>query len=251
MIRTLYIDMGNSCLKWAISSGGDLGGMSRMSYTRESIAEVLSAAWGGEHAPQRIYAASVAAPEVSNSLAHWTQTHWDLAINFVKASAEDCGVKNAYEIPETLGVDRWLGLIAAGILLRGPVCVIDCGTAITIDVLDARGNHLGGQISPGIAAMEKALINNAAALAAVEVPVDEQLLARDTAAAVKAGCLWSAVAYVDRLVAEIKERLKQPVQVVLTGGDAPLLLPYVNNAGSWHHEPDWVLQGLQILAGDR
>jgi type III pantothenate kinase len=216
---------------------------------------LLDEAWHELTPPVRVVAANVAGPQAAAVLAAWIQERWGVSIEYVHSTAEACGVRNGYKRPETLGVDRWLALIAARHFVNGAVCIVDCGTAITCDVISASGEHLGGQIAPGLHAMKASLVANTQVIEpANEAPEELGLLAGDTASAMETGCMWAVIAYLDRIIVEINEWLKVPMQVIVTGGDAPKLLPYLGEhfaAGHWRHEPDWVLRGLQILASEK
>jgi type III pantothenate kinase len=254
MERVMYIDMGNSCLKWASASKQGLGPMMRRSYSVDSLPALLLEVWDELTPPVRVVAANVAGDRVAAVLMQWVHDRWGTSIEFVHTTAKACGVHNGYTQPETLGVDRWLALIAAHRLLTGTACIIDCGTAITCDVIGGDGEHLGGQIAPGLYAMKSALVANTQSIRQGEASEELGLLAGDTASALERGCLWAAIAYLDRIIVEINEWLKVPMQVIVTGGDAPKLLPYLGEhfaSRQWRHEPDWVLRGLQILASEK
>src|SRR3546814_5490867 len=75
--------------------------------------------------------------------------------NFARSSAGWHGLRNAYREPERLGVDRWLAMIAAWHTHRGAACIANAGTALTVDVIDAQGQHLGGIIAAGLAAQQR------------------------------------------------------------------------------------------------
>ena len=156
---------------------------------------------------------------------------------------------NAYVEPQRLGSDRWAALIGAHAAVSGPLCVVDCGSAVTLDALDVKGQHLGGLIIPGLDMMRGALINNTSgiheqALARGEGEVS--VLARDTQGAVTGGVLYTLIAVIDRVTADLAADLQSPLTRVITGGDAERLLPLL--AGPYRHEPELVLQGLAIVA---
>src|SRR3546814_17254315 len=78
--------------------------------------------------------------------------------NFARSSAGWHGLRNAYREPERLGVDRWLAMIAAWHTHRGAACIANAGTALTVDVIDAQGQHLGGIIAAGRAEQQSAIL---------------------------------------------------------------------------------------------
>jgi type III pantothenate kinase len=253
MDQGLYVDVGNSCLKWACATATGLGPMSRLAYSVESLPQLLDKAWQDLTPPQHVMVANVAGPAVVAHVAQWVRDTWGLTIGQAHTADQACGVRNGYPEAETLGVDRWLSLIAAHRLLSGVVCIFDCGTAMTMDVIDESGEHLGGQITPGMEMMKSALVANTQAIGAGESDAGLNLLAKDTASAVAMGCSWTTIAYMERMTSEIQDTLQRPLQVIVTGGGISPLLPYLSgyvDSGQWRYEPDWVLRGLQILAGE-
>lgn len=128
------------------------------------------------------------------------------------------------------------------------VCVIDCGTAITIDVLTASGEHQGGLIVPGLTMMRHALLANTQDIGSKmgNESSEIDILARDTAGGVNGGTLYTVISVIDRVTTDLAAELGNNMTRVITGGDAPALLPLL--AGQYHHEPMLVLQGLAIFA---
>jgi type III pantothenate kinase len=210
----------------------------------------LDDVWSKLAAPQRMVVASVAGADAQQHLQAWVQHHWPATrLHFVAAVAAQLGVKNSYREPARLGSDRWAALIGARARVTGPVCVVDCGTAITLDALDAAGEFVGGVILPGIALARQALLARAPGIAAVEGD-DSSCFAHGTADGVAAGTLYGALGAVERIVAEFGLRLGQDMRVLLTGGDAQRLRPYLNTRLACEVEevPDLVLQGLARIA---
>jgi type III pantothenate kinase len=244
----LLIDLGNSRLKWALwGPGEDLrGGASGLG--RGGVAASLDALWAGLERPRRIVAVCVAAAGHRAALADWCQRRWRLSPEFVISAAEGFGIRNGYRHPAQLGADRWVALIAARSRHLGPCCVVDCGTAITVDALDAEGDHLGGAIMPGIALMRRALIAGTAGIDAA-APQAGAVFARDTATGVAAGVLHAAAGGVERIVRAMAERLGDPPECLLTGGDAGLLAPLLG--ARCRSVPDLILEGLAIVADAR
>lgn len=244
----LLVDIGNTALKWATCDGGAVQYGGRASWRLQDGGFVTPQEWQAMPAPHRVLVASVAGADTDHALAQWCQNLWDLQPEFVVPRRQAGGVENAYVDPRRLGVDRWAALLAAHHALPGPACIVDCGSAITIDVLAADGQHLGGLIVPGLALMAKALEDNTEIRLDGEGEPDVRLLARDTAGAVSGGALYAAVAFIDRVVSDTTEALGVEPARVITGGDAPRLLPLLS--GHYHHLPDLVLQGLAVIAED-
>ena len=210
-----------------------------MAHTETAWRDRLRAAWSSLSTPDRLALASVS-PSLTPLLEHLVRQLWpDIPIHHAVSEAETCGVRNAYTEPHRLGVDRWMALIAARQLTTHPVCVVDCGSAVTIDVLDDKGQHLGGVIMPGLTMMRRALHRNTEQLpfAQETYPLG---LGTSTAAAIHNGTRYALLGAIERVIASQTKTL----QVFLTGGDAETLLPDLKHPVQVN--PDLVLQGLAL-----
>ena len=244
----LLVDIGNTRLKWMLSHpsghpGQALGRAVNMSYQ-------LDLAWGKLAPPQWVVVTSVAGAAAEQDLRQWVQRCWPAArVHFVVAAAAGWGVKNSYREPARLGSDRWAALIAARHLTQAPVCVVDCGTAVTLDALNAAGEFVGGVILPGIALARQSLRLGVAGIAETEGD-DTSCFARATTDAVAAGTFYGLVGAVERIVTELGAGLGKDTQVLLTGGDGLRLMPYLQGRVAYPMRPvpDLVLQGLARIA---
>jgi type III pantothenate kinase len=244
--RTLLMDLGNSSLKWAWLEPDGLGGVERAQYAgTDGGLELPSSRWQEQPRPGRVLICAVAAPEVVKAVRSWIIEYWGLEPEILKAEASALGVTSGYDNPQQLGVDRWIALIGAHHAVTGPACVVDCGTAVTIDVIAGDGQHLGGLILPGIGLMREAL-KSRTAIPWVEKGDGEGLLATDTGSAVAAGGLNAVAALVEKILQHSTERLGVRPALLLTGGDATNLQSVLGEpAGS---EPDLVMKGMALIA---
>jgi len=128
--------------------------------------------------------------------------------------------------------------------------IVDCGTAITLDVLGPTGHHLGGLIVPGLTAMQRALQNQVPALSffegIAESCQDVTLLARDTQSGMRLGIFYTVIGFIEYVKGTL-EKLETNVQftLIITGGNAPTLLPLLHSP--YQHIPDLVLRGLLTI----
>ena len=270
-MTTLVVDAGNTRIKWAISTQGVLDNAVQPAYPKDHFPAFAAEYWATLARPTRVVVANVAGADVGKMLADWVKQAWDIETEFVVPQREACGIRNAYLDPQKLGADRWAGMIAAYRNTQGrtmakgstsaargrkprtanvthPVCVIGCGTAITIDVLTASGEHQGGLIVPGLTMMRRALLTNTQDIGSKmgDESSEIDILARDTQGGVNGGTLYTAISVIDRVTTDLAAELGNNMIRVITGGDAPALLPLL--AGQYHHEPMLVLQGLAIFA---
>ncbi len=231
----LVIDAGNSRIKW----GGHEGGTWLKSGT-VSHAEIttLYNAWEGLPSPQTVVIANVAGEKIravlESALARFkAPTHW------VEALAVQCGVRNGYEVPAQLGVDRWAAAIAAWHICHESCVVINAGTAVTVDTLSRDGVFLGGLILPGTALMRDALAQNTA----LKFPRGRlRTFPGNTADAVESGILQAVLGAVEHM----RTALGDDVPCLLSGGTAAELAPHLNPQPKV--VDNLVLEGLILIA---
>ena len=244
----LLVDAGNSAVKWALCEAGELASNNRFTHRGRDIAGQLTLNWGSLQQPAGVYVANVAGKPVGQALTAWTRLHWSQTPEFIASSAAACGVRNAYPVPENLGVDRWAALIGAHHHTRGAVCIVDCGTAITVDLLLANGHHQGGLIFPGIEMLKRTLREDTAELRSSAEVQAASLIANSTGAAIHGGAVYMAVAAIDRIIGDLTATQVQDFEVIITGGDAGTILTLLAHPA--RHDPALVLKGLAILAGE-
>ena len=244
----LLVDIGNSAVKWAFAGGDDIVDADRFVHRGLDIAAQLNLAWGSLQRPAEVCVVNVAGEAMASALTAWTRQHWSLIPKFFSTVDAACGVTNAYSVPENLGVDRWAALIGAHHQCRGAVCVIDCGTAITLDLLAASGQHQGGLILPGIKMLKQVLLEETAEVKPSAALPLATLLASSTGAGIHSGAVYMVVAAIDRLVNDVSAKQGPDLEVLITGGDAATILTLL--ARPAQHDPELVLKGLAILAGE-
>ncbi len=132
------------------------------------------------------------------------------------------GVEALVDRPEEVGADRLVNTVAAHDRYKGPLIIVDFGTATTFDVVDGAGNYRGGVIAPGINLSLQALALAAAKLPSVPIGRTTTVIGTSTVACMQSGIYWGYVGLVEGLVARIKAEFGEPMSVVSTGGLAPL-----------------------------
>jgi type III pantothenate kinase len=244
----LLVDMGNTSIKWALASGQQLVPGGRFVHRDSDPLPWMDQAWGRLAAPERILVTNVAGAALAERLTAWAMHAWQRQPQFLRAARQAAGVTSAYVQPGQLGADRWAAMIAAWHAAGTAVCVVDCGSAITLDLIDAAGRHRGGQILAGVSMMRQALATQTADLALTPDNQAPVLLATSTADAIRSGSLYAAAAAIERIVTDMATTTGLQPAVVTTGGDAARLDPLFGFAAS--HDADLVLKGIAILAGD-
>jgi type III pantothenate kinase len=237
----LTVDIGNSGIKWGIWQEDQLVLAEENVYKKASIKSVLDDVFSGAPNQEEVWVSCVAGEEVEQVLTEWMQQKWSVEPVFLRTRAELGGVQNMYPEPSDHGVDRWAALLGAKKLYDDPVCIIDVGTAVTVDLMDENGVHRGGRIMPGLDMMRTSLLQHTEGIKAVEG--DCPGFAITTADAVTSGTLHMLQAGLIEVCASAKERLGETMKVIITGGMAEKMLPLLN-LPDMRHEPHLVLHGL-------
>ncbi|MAL49528.1 MULTISPECIES: type III pantothenate kinase [unclassified Methylophaga] len=242
----LLVDIGNSQIKWTTIKSKVLADSQHFSRPKTGIKAALNKAWKSLEDIEAVFVSNVAGDKIAAQLTEWIDKQWKLTPVFVQGEKRRFGVTNAYEQPETLGVDRWLAIVAGRQHARQVTCIIDCGTAITVDIVTEKGQHQGGLIVPGLSLMKKMLTDNTDALSNVTQENEFNLLATNTHSAIQAGTLYMVTATLENLINDLQQNFTDEVRFLITGGDAEELIPLMPQP--LIHEPDLVLKGLAQYA---
>lgn len=243
-MSVLLIDRGNTRLKWQLKQLDQVV-ESGVGLKNESLSTIFNNL--DINAISNIFVASVANQTFNDELAAWAITNDLPKPNFISSPEAGFGVINGYEECFQLGVDRWLAMIAAYNKLSGNLCVVDVGTALTIDIVLNNGEHLGGYIVPGSELQIKALLANTDKIQTGS-DKDVMFVGKNTSQAVKSGVKRMLSALVTQTIIDWDSKLSEPVNLVMTGGGAKelslsLTIPYLI-------EKDLVFDGLNMVAGE-
>lgn len=238
-MKRLELDAGNTFIKWRLLDAEE-GVLARGRWlTAEFSIEQLQDCG---YRPEAVWLASVAGDGLNQLLTLGVESHWQVPLRRASTSVTAAGVRNSYADPSRMGVDRWLAMLAAWNRVGQSCWVVDCGSAITVDLLDAAGCHRGGYILPGLRLMQQSLLGNTA-----EVRVDRDIEhysvapGRDTSSAVAHGANLLLLS----LARQLREGIPgvaSPARVLVTGGDGAQLLEMIPEAESC---PDLVMDGLK------
>jgi type III pantothenate kinase len=243
----LTVDIGNTHIKWALWEGGLITRRGSCSYLKQEP-EPAFAVWQDLRPQRRVFVANVAGDAVGRALRAWIMAHWSARVEFLRSTSELFGVTNAYADPAQYGVDRWAALLGAHSRYKAPVCIIDAGTAVTVDLLDAGGLHRGGRILPGLSMMREALLGGTAGIQRIDGnPV---LFADNTADAVSSGTLHMLRAALLEIIGSARQCLGNGMKIIITGGMSEQIMS-LPDLPDMVHEPDLVLIGLHAVAEKR
>jgi type III pantothenate kinase len=231
----LQLDIGNTRIKWRLVEGADTVNCGAILRSGGLDLPPL------EQAPEQVWVASVAGEELEALL---KQEFTGVDVWFARTGERACGVSNSYAQPHRMGVDRWLAMLAAWNQAGDAVCVVDAGSALTIDFVSARGTHLGGYILPGLDSMERALLSDTDRVRFADAARDSLAPGQSTEEAVYNGLLLSQAG----AVALALDRLDHVGRVYFSGGNGAVLQVALNRGGQF--VPDLVLDGLALLANE-
>ncbi|WP_047534030.1 type III pantothenate kinase [Methylotenera sp. N17] len=222
----LLVDVGNTRTKWVLAENNHMLteidvclNQDVASSTIASLAEVV----------HKVSIANVAGDAMAQTLAEVMQAV-DAPVTMVQTSHEACGVRNGYDYPQALGVDRWVSLIAAYDKQKASCLVINAGTAVTIDALSVpkaadHANFMGGVIMPGVGVMLNTLAEKTAQLNVMDGSVMD--FPTNTQDAMHTGCLAAVIGVIQRQWQLLQALDQQAPAILLSGGDAELLAKHL------------------------
>jgi len=232
----LELDIGNSSAKWRVLAPERLAG-GRIVLTDSALRMLLD-----EHQISAIRAGSVAGQAIEDMVSA-------VARSFARSQPISCGLRNSYQDPSKMGVDRWLAMLAAWRLVQSEVIVVDAGTALTIDLIDRNGCHSGGYILPGRKLILESLTSSTERVRYEGVPDPSIAPGVTTAECVEHGSWLSLLSAIRGVVADCCQLSGSVPRVVLTGGDAPSLMRLAGES-DWQLKEELVLDGLALALAD-
>ena len=250
----LFIDAGNTRLKWAVADDDAVAGHWRASGAL-AYAELdpPPAAWQRE---TEVWYSNVAGDTVEQALQQALQAAGLARVQRFRSREQCAGVINGYRDPAQLGSDRFATLVAARYLFPSQaLLVVTCGTATTIDALDSDGRFIGGMILPGLLTMAKSLAVNTAQLPEVNELRSAHQFGDNTRDAIVSGCMTAQAAAIDCALRTLQASDAR-ARCLLSGGAAayvapwlePLLAARLPSATACERIDNLVLLGLQVAA---
>ena len=236
----IEIDAGNTRLKWRLRDESGVSATSVASTPSDIAKAIASRAVSGGVADSltpigRVRIASVRSPDALADLVAECRDLFSLDPQVARVVQGHAGVTIRYPDPSRLGVDRWLAILAANAASSKACLVVDCGTALTVDKLNALGEHCGGYILPGLALMRRSLEENTRIRLDAGFQLGGSGLGHST----------------DEAVALIVSTLEDAsaggseCELLVTGGGAVELMPHLLSRGA-KLVPDLVLEGLSL-----
>lgn len=247
----LTIDIGNTNTVLGVFDGETLVDSWRIKTDARVPADEMALVYRGVLAGFEVtgIAASSTVPAVLRELRRMLDRYYgDLPTVIVEPGVRT-GVSLLVDNPKEVGADRIVNTLAAHVLVGGPAIVVDFGTSTNFDVVSAKGEFLGGALAPGVEISVDALADRAAQLRRIELVAPRSPIGKNTVEALQSGILYGVAGQVDGLVRRLREALSpddpQAVQVIATGGLAPLAITYSETVS--RYEPALTLIGLRLI----
>ena len=244
-LKTLLVDIGNSRIKWAV---GDKSGLQSIGVQehRGKRFGVKFAPWAEISGIDRVLVSNVAGERMEKYCSRWCSNQWELEPEYILSQKRKHRVINAYDDAVKLGADRWAALVAVRATTNMASCIVDCGTAVTFDVMEGNGAHLGGLIIPGPELTQEMLIKQTNISEAGVGDPPQSLLGSDTGTCISGGAYYAIVATMDRMVADLQQELGLGIKLIMTGGNAEKIAMLASD--DWDVKPHLVLEGLLVMA---
>lgn len=161
---------------------------------------------------------------------------------------KNVGVKIKVKKPAEVGVDRLVNALATHKLYGGPAIIVDFGTATTFDVINAKGEYLGGAIAPGIALSRDILHERTARLPKIKIAAPRRVIGKSTIEAMQSGLVYGYAAMVEgmihRMTRDSRLAARDPIKVIATGGLARLICKHTDVIDTI--DPELTLKGLML-----
>lgn len=183
-------------------------------------------------------------PEVMHSLENFTMKSWGKD-PYIVGQGLKTGINIKYQNPSQVGADRIVNVVAAFAKYKGPLVIIDFGTATTFCVVTEKGDYLGGAIAPGIKISMEALFFKTSMLPNIEIVKPESVIGKNTTWAMQSGVYYGYSGMVDNIIEEIAKEINQQPTVVATGGLASLIMP--QSRFKYFLDRNLTLDGLRMI----
>jgi type III pantothenate kinase len=240
----LEVDAGNSRIKWRLLSSDSGVVQSRGVFANKDL-EFWLKELDQISQIKKIGVSSVAGQYALKQMsAYFSQRNW--AFIEAQTAKKTAGVTCAYTDPSTLGVDRWMGIVAAYNQFRSPCIIVDAGSAVSIDIIDGNGLHLGGYIMPGFEMGLQAILAGTSNVRVERLDFKEPMSfmpGHSTEQCLVRGQLLAVKSMVEHIFVGMQAKKIIP-EIVLTGGNGEQLVGVID--GFVHFESELVLNGLKF-----
>jgi type III pantothenate kinase len=225
----LAVDIGNTNITLGVFEGEEIRAFWRMASEVNKMADEYAALLINLLYYQNLEMSDVNEVSLCSVVPPLTTTFVELSERYfhttplVVGAGVRTGVRIRMDNPREVGADRIADAAAAHHLYKGPVIIIDLGTATTFGIVSREGDYIGGIIATGIATAAEALFSRTAQLPRVELTPPKHVIGTNTVAAIQSGIIYGYASLVEGMIARIHKELGEKALVVATGGHAGLI----------------------------
>lgn len=242
----VFIDAGNTRLKAWLCLNGEIEARISVEHRdgfHGALENLFSQLATQQKVITNVYCVSVLSAPLNQQIIDVSNATFAITPQFARVlDSEALGIQCGYEQPERLGIDRWLGVVAVADGVND-YCVVDSGTALTIDLVSSKNEHLGGYIVPGLRVMVDSLVRNTQQIRVDDTQSWTAELGKNTNAAVCHGAVLSGAGAIELAMQRYQKVYGREPVLVLTGGTAELLAAVLDR--EYRLEPELLLRGLQ------
>jgi type III pantothenate kinase len=236
---TLLIDIGNSRTKYILADLIDSNN------SRVIDNDCIDVNWLDDNLrlADKILISCVSSNAILTLIINWANINV-IEVKVIESEASRYGLVSFYQQPKKLGVDRWLAMIGALSLYSGKnILIVDAGTATTIDLVSASGQHHGGWILPGINLMIDSLLANTSKIEANKDVKPSLSFGDNTNTNVNNGCWGATIGAINLAMTQASKELGSIDEILLTGGNARYIKALLDDKSII--EDNLILHGLQ------
>ena len=237
----LQLDAGNTRIKWRATDNGKIVAAGHQ--LTHSVFDGQYLELPGVTALASAQLSNVAGATVEANLVAQLRAQFGLNLQVAMVSERVGPVSCGYQSPDTLGIDRWLAVLAAFQRRGKALVVVNAGSAVTVDIVNDEGVHQGGYIVPGMRLLQEALWQGTDRVKIEQLKlVVSHAPGVTTEQAVSRGCQLMLLALIERLVCG--QNPEESHELIIAGGDGELLNGQLSGNGQYY--PDLVLDGLNV-----
>ncbi len=247
----LVVDVGNTQTHFGTFHGDELLEHWRFATVRESTADELGARLRALLELRGVGLADLDASIVSSTVPQLGPEWSAMAERYlnhrmlVVGPGIRTGMALRYDNPREIGADRLVNAVAGYAKVGGACIVVDFGTAITYDPVSARGEYLGGIITPGVEISLEALTSRAAKLPRIDIGPPRSLIGKTTVDAIRSGIVYGFAGQVDGIIKRLRGELGATTPTIATGGLAEHVVPFTDCID--HVDDLLTLKGLRLV----
>lgn len=250
----LVIDVGNSNIVFGVYEGKDLIYNWRISTNKERTSDEYGLTFRQIFSYHEIDAEEIddiiissVVPNLMHTLPNMSKKYFEIDPVVIGPGVKT-GMNILYDNPKEVGADRIVNAVAAYEKYGGPLIIVDIGTAITFDVINRKGDYLGGVIAPGIRISADALFMRTAKLPKVEILKPDKVIGRNTVSSIQSGMVYGYIGMIDFIIEKMVEESEIPLnefKIIGTGGFSQL----ITNESKYIDQMDTLLtlEGLRII----